>query len=80
MFLKINNSAQYCWKNYKNNYCWTNSKNDRKIQHAACSSDKHMLKSVNKNNFEFVNQSDSWNLMKWKSCDFITIFEYHKNL
>ena len=55
-------------------------KNDWKTQHVVCSSDKCVLKMINRNSSEFVSQSNLWNLIKQKLCDFITVFKYHKNL
>ena len=79
-FLKTDNLTQYCWKNHKNSYCWTNLKNDWKTQHAVCSSDEHVSRMINRDSSESVNQSDSWNLMRWKSCDFTAVSKHHKNL
>ena len=39
-----------------------------------------MSKIVNRNSFESVSQSDSWNLIEQKSCDFTAVFKYHKSL
>ena len=80
MFLKIDNLAQHCQKNHRNSHCWINLKNDWKTQHAVCSSDKHTSKTINKNSSESVSQSDSWNLIRWKLCDFTAVFKYHRSL
>ena len=80
MILKINSFIQHCWKNYKNSHCWTDLKNDWKTQHAVCSSNEHVSRMINRDSFESVSQSDSWNLIKQKLCDFTVVSKYHKNL
>ena len=55
-------------------------KNDEETQHAICTLNEHVSKLINKNNFKSVNQSDSWNLMRWRSCDLIVVSEHYKNL
>ena len=64
MFLKTDNLAQHCWKNYRDNHCWIDLKNDWETQHAVCLSDECVSRTINRNSSEFVNQSNSWNLTK----------------
>ena len=79
-FLKTDSLAQHCQKDHRNSHCWTDLKNDWKTQHAVCSSDECASRTVNKDNSESVSQSDSWNLMRQRSCDFTAIFRHHRSL
>jgi len=55
-------------------------KNDWETQHAAHLLNEHMSKSINRDSFKSVSQSDSQNSMKWRSCDLITVSRHHKSL
>ena len=39
-----------------------------------------MSKSIHRNNVKFADQSSSWNLTEWESCDLTAVFEHHKSL
>ena len=52
MILKINSSAQHCWKDHRDSHCRTDLKNDWEAWYAVNTSNKCMLKSVHRDNSE----------------------------